>query len=136
MSKKQKKQPLPFTGRYVAIPHSLIDSEGFRALSGNAVKAYLFVYRRHNGSNNGEIHCSVREVSRGIGVCINTACTALKELQQLGLLRVTHGSSFDTRKTNISNQWSITCEEGSAWPALRWKSSSDDYPVFDGSRST
>lgn len=94
--------------RFVALPHWLLRSPAWRALSPNAKAVLLHIWERHNGSNNGQIVYAVREAA-DIGVSRPTAARALSELIDLGFLRVTRSSSF-TLKTKEAREWALTAE--------------------------
>ena len=63
--------PLPRTGlscklgerQYVPMPHALLKSDAWRSLSGAAVKVFLELHTRYNGSNNGKVRLSMNEAT-------------------------------------------------------------------------
>jgi hypothetical protein len=46
-------------GKFVQLRTALVTSEAFRSLSGSALKYYVELRHRYNGSNNGLIYLSV-----------------------------------------------------------------------------
>ncbi len=77
---------------FLRLPHFLLDSEEFAALSGNAIKLLLDAAKEFKGANNGNINLAwSRLASRG-WVSQGTAHRAKHELLEQGFLRCTrHG---------------------------------------------
>lgn len=91
-SKRQK-----FTGRgkdhsFLRLPHFVLDSDEFAALSGNATKLLLDAAKEYKGKNNGDINLTWRRlVGRG-WASQGTAHRAKNELLGSGFLLCTrHG---------------------------------------------
>ncbi len=79
-------------GRYCGLPHSVMDSDSFRKLSGNAIKVLLFIYRQYNSRNNGDLSAPfVKAASINIG-SQSTWYKAIKELIAADLIMVTRDS--------------------------------------------
>src|SRR5262245_21530073 len=49
--------------RFVKLPYEVLDSPAFISASAGAKALFVFLIRRFNGRNNGQISCSVREAS-------------------------------------------------------------------------
>src|SRR5436190_5299 len=94
--------------RFVMLPHWLLKSAAWRALSPNGKAVLLHLWESHNGSNNGQIVYSVREAAE-IGINRTTAARALDEAVELGFLKVTLVSSFRI-KTKEARCWALTAE--------------------------
>jgi len=98
--KKRKKGP-PF----VRIFHELIDSKAWKELSCYARTVYIEIYRKYNGSNNGNLSYTYRE---GIKIMTrNRFSKALKELVNNGLIDIIRSGGL-YRKNNIfglSDRW-------------------------------
>jgi len=94
--------------RYIALPHWMLRSPAWRALSPNGKAVLLHLWERHNGSNNGQIVYAVREAAE-IGIGRSNAAVALGELLDLGFLRITRDSAFRI-KTKEAREWAITAE--------------------------
>lgn len=108
--------------RFVLLPHFMLRSAAWRALSPNAKAVLLHVWERHNGANNGEIVYAVRDAAP-IGLSRATAARALNEAIELGFLRVTRWSAFRL-KTKEAREWALTAEPIGGRPAtkdfMRW----------------
>jgi hypothetical protein len=109
--------------RFIALPHWLLKSPAWRALSPNAKAVLLHLWERHNGSNNGAIVYAVREAGE-IGITRPTTARALIELIDKGFLRVTRWSSFRL-KSKEAREWELTAEPVDGRPAtkdfMRWR---------------
>jgi len=108
-------------GRYNNYDHSMILSEAFLSLSGDAVKVFMHVRTRytedkHQINNNGEISYSVREGEK-VHLSKNRTSRALKELEEKGFLKVKDDSTFDQKK--LARTWIITCEKYNKKPPTR-----------------
>ena len=86
-------------------------------LSGNATKLLLAVWRRHNGTNNGEIAFAVRE-SEPIGLTKDQASRAFKELVARGFLKMHRDSAFTVKKRE-ARTWELTAECCGGKPASK-----------------
>ena len=51
-------------GKFVRLGDGMLTSEAWRSLSHSAIKYYIELRRRYNGSNNGELHLSLDEAVR------------------------------------------------------------------------
>jgi hypothetical protein len=104
--------------RFVQIPYWVLETEAARRLSGTATKVLLYLIKRHNGMNNGQISfgersgCFVRdtETRKPVDVCIGikprTVCDALYELEQAGFIFCTKESSFGQKR--MTKDWRLT----------------------------
>ncbi len=101
-----------------------MSSDAWQSLSPDATKVLLDLWRRHNGTNNGEIAYSRREalecLSRAHGCKVSTRRpnAALKEIQDKGFAVVTKAGSFNI-KTKLSRTWRLTAEKVGNDPATR-----------------
>jgi Helix-turn-helix domain len=89
--KKSKSPP------FVQIPKYMITSAAWRSLSGSAMAAYLELFRRYNGTNNGQLHLSVREFAELYGRSQDTAAKALRELVDKGFIEIVRLSGFNLK---------------------------------------
>ena len=103
--------------RYVRLPHWILKSPAWKALSPAAFKLLVALWSRHNGANNGEISYSVREAEE-IGLHKNTATRAFNELVTLGFLKVRGDSAF-SMKGSIARTWELTAEPYNDQPATK-----------------
>jgi hypothetical protein len=93
--------------RYVGLPHRLLDSPAFLALTPHAATLYLYLERRYNGFNNGEISLSCREGAKKLKSCKDTASKAFKELIATGFIKVTVESAFNMKQRK-ARRWALT----------------------------
>lgn len=141
-----KGQRVDATGRsitnpkYALLNHSTMDCPAFKSLGAVERSTLLMIYHRHNGSNNGMIPLSVREVAQELRIGKSTAAKAFDELQRSGFVRVAMKSSFDWKVESgkfegRSTRWRLTEEptgpKEKRIPATRdfasWRSPKDDY---------
>jgi hypothetical protein len=84
--------------RHVRLYEHMEKTAAWRGLSGVATKAWLTIGLMHNGSNNGKIGVSSRELGRRIGVHHSAAARAILELENAGFLRCVKASSFSQKR--------------------------------------
>ncbi len=77
----------------------------------------LHLWKRHNGSNNGDIVYAVRDAGE-IGVGKSNAAAALALLIERGFLQVRRNSAFNV-KTKEARTWTVTAEPINGKPATR-----------------
>jgi len=125
------------TSRYVKLDHWALDSKAAKALSGHAFKLLVYVWKRHNGANNGQISFSVRE-AEDIGLVKSVAARAFAELISTGFLQVRRNSRF-TLKTKEARTWEVTAEPCDQQPAkktfMRWSPGAEMTPAKNKTRS-
>ncbi len=92
--------------RFVMLEHWLLDTAAYKKLSGSAVKVLLEVYRRYNGSNNGDIGMSERECAHATGLSRETVRKALRDLVELGFVQTTRRGGFDYKRH--ATTWALT----------------------------
>lgn len=82
------------SGSFALLPHAVMDSKDFRALSGGALKVLLGLLRQYKGANNGDLSAPFTQAVRwGIG-SKTTLAKALRELQELNLIVCTREGRF------------------------------------------
>lgn len=84
--------------RHVRLYEYMEKTAAWRGLSGNAVKAWLVINLKYNGSNNGCIAVASRDLADRMGVSKDTANRAVLELVNAGFLRKTKASSFSLKR--------------------------------------
>lgn len=104
---RRKKEP-----KHVRLYVSIMQTEAWRSLSGNAVKVLLALVARDNGTRNGELSFSVREAADVANLSPATAKRCLDELQDRGFIRCTQKGAF-SRKVQHASTWRYTWQ---AWP--------------------
>ncbi len=82
------------SGTFAALPHVVMDSEGFRSLSGGALKVLLGLLRQYRGSNNGDLSASISQAKAWGVNSTSTLAAALKELQERDLIVRTREGRF------------------------------------------
>jgi len=92
---------------FVKIDHTLMNSRSWRRTSPAARAAYLELKKRYNGSNNGQIQMSVRELACALSVAKNTAHKYLRELENNELIAANFRGYFDRTKPQAT-LWRLT----------------------------
>ncbi len=126
MSKTLKNGRSPFKERFVGVPHRVFDSDAWRSLSSNAVSAFLYLRRRYNGENNGDLSMSTRELGEEMGLSHSSAHRALEELVEHGLI-VETVKGFGRGSNRRASRWRFTDRRDDSTGALpssdyeRWR---------------
>lgn len=102
---ERRKRSASGLGRFVALPHVVIDSPAYRSLSFRARALLVDVARQYDGKNNGSLACTPKYL-RPLGWRSNDGITkGLHELLERRLL-------VETRKGRFPST--------AAWYALNW----------------
>ena len=117
MPRKRKSQE-----RFVALPYNMLNSNAYIDLSNHAVRIFIELKKRFNGSNNGEIFLSLREAQK---ICNSGFDTVRKSIHEL----ITNGF-IEYKKKGLPRQrkastFYLTCEKYNNKEA---KNSWKDYP--------
>lgn len=120
MKKKIKSNKL---GRFIAIPYNMFESPAFKDLSSSAVSVLLLLKYRFNGSNNGEISLSCREVAAWCGMSKGTASIKFKELYLHGFIKPSIKGKFTIR---LATTWILTFER-----SINGEPKTDDWKRYD-----
>lgn len=84
--------------KHVRIPHHMITSPAFRSLNGAALKVYVELADRYNGSNNGELHLSYGVAAKLLHLSKSTVSRGFKELSGKGFIKcASPGNWYDRR---------------------------------------
>lgn len=102
MAKKGKR---PEEGQYAPLAYSLIRSPAWRSLSGPAIKVWIELHSRYNGSNNGKLFLSLNEAAEILGMGKATAQRAFAELSTKGFTALVTEGNWYSRK---AHEWRIT----------------------------
>lgn len=94
-------------GRFIALPHFLLETPAWRSLNVYGRAAYLEVAQLYKGDNNGFLDMAVRRLGERMGVGKNTANKALSDLVERGLIEPAEASGF-SRKDRKSTSWRLT----------------------------
>ncbi|MFC4295469.1 hypothetical protein ACFO0A_10425 [Novosphingobium tardum] len=90
----------------------MMDTDAWRAASGNSIKVLLALVRKDNGGRNGNLAFSCREAADLTGLSVRTCHRCLVELQELGFIACTQKGAF-SRKVLHASLWRYTWQ---AWP--------------------
>ena len=82
---------------FIQLFHWMVDLPAWHSLSPRAVVAYLELARRYNGSNNGWLHLSVRELAHAWNWSSASAGRAIEELVNKGFVEITCASGFNLK---------------------------------------
>jgi hypothetical protein len=105
--------------KHARLYQNIEQTEAWNALSGIAAKAWLSIGLMHNGSNNGQIAVSSRELGSRIGVHFSTAAKAIKELESKGFLRCTKASDFGRKRLAAEYRLTHIRDDVTGEPASR-----------------
>ena len=92
---------------HVRLHAYLLNGAAYRSLSPFARAGLVELYALYNGSNNGEIFLSERELGRRLGVDRRTARKALADLADRGFIAATEQGGF-VRKVRHATCWRLT----------------------------
>lgn len=92
-------------GQYLPLPYAQLKSEAWRSLSGAAVRLWLELHTRFNGSNNGALTLSYAEAGAMLGMGKATVQRAYKELVEHGFLALEKEGNWYHRK---AHEWRLT----------------------------
>lgn len=93
------------TEQYLPIPYTMARSAAWRSLGGSAIKVYVELRTRYNGSNNGDLSLSLDEGARLLGLGKATIQRALKELEEKGFIKMTKRGQWYGR---MATTWAVT----------------------------
>jgi hypothetical protein len=91
--------------QYTPLPYAQLKSEAWRSLSGAAVKVWLELHTRYNGSNNGKVHLSLNEAAENLGLGKATVQRAFVELETKGFLKLEKRGNWYSRR---AHDWRLT----------------------------
>ena len=94
-------------GRFVALPHFMLETPAWRTLDPYGRAAYVELAQLYRGDNNGYLDMAVRRLAERMGVGKNVANRALQALVERGLIEPTEVSGF-SRKDRQSTSWRLT----------------------------
>lgn len=94
-------------GRFVALPHFLMETPAWRSLPAYERAALIEVAMIYDGTNNGYLDMGVRRLAERLNVSPNKASGCLRELVRRGFLEVTEASAF-SRKDRTATSFRIT----------------------------
>ncbi|MDG1430996.1 MAG: helix-turn-helix domain-containing protein [Paracoccaceae bacterium] len=104
------------------LPYSQLRSPAWRSLGGAAVRVWLELHTRFNGSNNGTVRLSYAEAAEALGIGKATAQRAFQNLQDKGFLVLEKEGNWYHRQ---AHEWRLTTKptngpKGRASPTNEW----------------
>jgi hypothetical protein len=106
-------------GRYVLLPHSIMETFAWSRLSSNAKVAWLEFGRIHNGANNGRLAMSARVLGKRLAASQDTAARAIRELIKYGFLEITKSASFSGKRRAAEYRMTHLSDDHSGKPPSR-----------------
>ena len=100
-------------GKFVRLGDGMLTSEAWKSLSGSAIKYYVELRRRYNGTNNGDLHLSLEEARKCLRMARDTVLRVQQELVAKGFIRMTKRGGFHQR---VATTWALTDEPAPATP--------------------
>jgi hypothetical protein len=126
MARVNKKGRSSGGGRFVALHEFMQDTPAWRSLKPSDRAVYIEVARVYNGTNNGFLARSVRQLSDLANVNKDTAGKCLIHLVDVGFLECATPGGY-SRKTPHAAEWRLTqyrCDRTGAVPSkafLQWR---------------
>jgi len=98
---------------HIRLHRGVTNSEAWKTLSCEATRLLIFIWERHNGTNNGTIPYSWREARAALRVGSKKVPAAFRELEERGFLICRSASSFRWKVgagEGKAREWEITTE--------------------------
>ncbi|WP_417491022.1 helix-turn-helix domain-containing protein [Maricaulis sp.] len=117
-------------GQFVAISYPMARSDAWRSLSGAAVKVWVELHTRFNGTNNGSLFLSHKDAADALGLGKSTVQRAFRELETKRFIVLVKQGRLIGRKASV---WQLTdCKlEGNhasnAWQQWRYPKTDPRY---------
>lgn len=124
MTKRRHKGYGAPTGKYAAIPLSVINTPAWRAMGTSSQALFVWLLMEWKGpkfNNNGKITLSVRQAAEKMGISRETAANAFRQLQAKGFIEVKKGGSLGVKGHGRCPEFEITSV------ALPGKNASNKY---------
>ena len=94
------------TERFVRLTYSMMQSQAWRSLDGNARAIYVELAMLYYGNNNGRIGLSVRQAARAIQVSRATASRSMARLEERGFIVAMTRGRFKCKRH--ATEWRLT----------------------------
>lgn len=107
MSKYAQKKGREQKGKWVQLPHWMLQSDAYRSLHAYSRSLLIEIKYRYNGNNNGYIGLSVREAAEAINTTKDTAAKYLIELEQKGFVKIRQMGTYRV-KNRHSTEFILT----------------------------
>jgi DNA-binding transcriptional MocR family regulator len=111
MAKRPNKNTTDKTERFTKMISVTMDTTAWRALSSTAQALYPFLrleWKGKNYCNNGEIKLSTRQAAYALGVNVDTAARAFRDLQAKGFIVMTNPGCLGIAGKGISPSYELT----------------------------
>lgn len=110
-------------GQYAPLPYAVLKSVAWRGLSGSAVRVFLELHTRYNGSNNGRLTLSYAEAAEILGMGKATVQRAFEDLVSKGFLALEKEGNWYHR---MAHEWRLTIKpvqgaRGKEVPTHDWR---------------
>lgn len=92
-------------GQYFKMSYSMAQSAAVRSLSGGALKVFIELRCRFNGSNNGRLTLSMDEAAELLHMSKSTVWRALQQLVDRGLVKKTKDGHWYGR---LASEYAVT----------------------------
>ncbi len=120
--------------RFLRLTFDLLDSEAYEALSSDAFRVLIDLWKRHNGENNGEIPYSWLDAQACLGKRDHLASTdragaALRDIQASGLATITRRGTAAPHRRRAS-LWRLS-EEVIGRPSLSGRNRQHNQEVIE-----
>jgi DNA-binding transcriptional ArsR family regulator len=92
-------------GQYAPLTYGFLRSDAWRDLTGSAVKVFLELHTRFNGSNNGKLTLSYAEAAEALGLGKATVKRAFSDLTDKGFVVLEREGNWYHRR---AHEWRIT----------------------------
>lgn len=112
-------------GQYAVLPHSIMDSPAYRAMSLEGRQLLLELVRRFNGHNNGRIALAHRDARILLGCGARSVGPAFAQLEQHGFIVMT---SHGDRGARLAREYRLTWITYGAAPPYR--DATNEYRVW------
>ncbi|MFD0980997.1 helix-turn-helix domain-containing protein [Tropicimonas aquimaris] len=111
-------------GQYAPLPYAVLKSDAWRHLSGAAVRVFLELHTRFNGSNNGKLRLSYAEAAEALNMGKATVQRAFDDLQEKGFVVLEREGNWYHRQ---AHEWRLTTKpvqmaRGRLSPTNDWRS--------------
>lgn len=107
MAKKNNKGRSKSGPPFVMLFYYIMDSDAWRGLNPASRAVLMQIARRYNGSNNGFLGASVRDLSDECNIAIGTVTASLKTLEAVGFIVTVRKGGFSC-KVRLASEYRLT----------------------------
>jgi hypothetical protein len=132
-ARRARRNRSPHGPNFIQLFRYVLDSPAYVSLSSPARSALIEVVRAYNGSNNGQIILSVRQLAERMRCANDTAMRALRELGEKGFVEPRVKGAFSV-KFRRATEWRLNDRRCDATGAdqsqafLKWQPSAEGQP--------